>query len=450
MAGLFGISVNPDDYRGKFNSDLFYGTFYLQHLGEEYSGLAVKKPNSIHIQTHKGLFRPMFGSEIGEFRGTAGIGYCGLAREPFLVNFAGGEICACFSGNIINKADLLRRFKGRGHAFSREDDIELITTLIAQKKNVVDGIRYADSKIKGAFAMLILTEQGVYAYRSSSGHWPLVLGEKKGAVAVSSESISFINQGFRLCGDVMPGEIVWLQEGSLVRQLIMPAESARICSFLWVYTDSPVSVVHGISVSEVRRRLGALLAKKDIEAGFIPDVVMPVPDSGRFHAIGYHQEFCRAMNEGTISRMPVYAELLVKFPYAGRSFTPSTPKQRKLEANVKIVPIGDISYEGKEVVVDDDSIVRGVQTREGLTRKLSTLGVKGIHLRISDPELCSHCPWGKTTQKGEVLVTTHPTNEQRVKFLRVTSLRYNTIEDLVEAIGLPKSMLCFDCNLPEQ
>ncbi|MCX6760561.1 MAG: hypothetical protein NTZ84_00415 [Candidatus Nealsonbacteria bacterium] len=450
MAGLFGISVDPEDCDSDFSKELFLGTFYEQHLGEKYGGLAVKNSKDINIQTHKGLFRPMFGPEREEFEGTEGIGYCGLSREPFLAESKIGEFCACFSGNIINNSELANCFKNDGHSFCRGgDDIEIITKLIAQENNIVDGIKNAGSKIKGAFSIIILASEGIYAARSSNGHWPMVIGEKHGATAVASESISFSNLGFKILRDLKPGEIVLLKNGhwKTVGQIL--TSIIQFCSFVWVYTSSPVSVFEGISASEVRKRLGAALASKDIESGFFPDIVVPIPDSGRFHAIGYHQEFCRQANEGKIKKIPLYDEALVKYPYAGRSFTPATDKERSFEANIKILSSGENTYQDKEVVVCDDSIVRGVQTREGLVPKLKRLGTKGIHLRISNPELWSHCPWGKTTQKGEVLVAKYPKERQRIEFLGVESLKYNTIDDLISAIGLPRERLCVDCDLSE-
>jgi amidophosphoribosyltransferase len=451
MAGLFGLSIDPQVYSGNFPQELFLGTFYEQHLGEKYGGLAVKNSKSINIQTHKGLFRPMFGPEVEEFQGTEGIGYCGSAREPFLVESRTGEFCACFSGNIINRPQLVTCFKDFGHNFCRGgDDIEIITKLIAQEDKMVEGIKRADSKTKGAFSIVILAPEGIYAARCSSGHWPMVIGEKNGAVAVASESISFSNLGFKILRDLKPGEIVLLKEGQWSTVGQMSTNKIQICSFVWVYTSSPVSVFEGIPASEVRKRLGAALASRDIENGFFPHIVAPIPDSGRFHAIGYHQEFCRQMNDGLTEKVPLYDEALVKYPYAGRSFTPDTDKERSFEAFVKILPSGERFYRGKQVVVCDDSIVRGVQTREGLIPKLRILGIKGIHLRISNPELWSHCRWGKTTRRGEVLVAKYPTEKERINFLGVQSLKYNTIDDLIEAINLPRESLCVDCDLPEQ
>lgn len=450
MAGLFGLSTREKKYDGNFSQELFLGTFYEQHLGEKYGGLAVNNSRDIHIQTHHGLFRPMFSGEIDEFRGTEGIGYCGPFREPFLVQSQTGKFCGCFSGNVMNKPNLVGTLMRSGHNFCREgDDIEIITKLISQRSKIVEGIEYADSMVTGAFSALLLSPEGIYAVRSSTGHWPLIIGEKKGAIAVASESISFGNLGFKIIRDLKPGEVILIKNGKWKTVGQMTRSRIQMCSFVWVYTASPVSVFEGISASEVRKRLGASLARKDIESGFIPDIVVPIPDSGRFHAIGYHQEFCRQANEGLIRKIPYYDEALVKYPYAGRSFIPTTDKERSFEANIKILSSGENTYQGKEVVVCDDSIVRGVQTREGLIPKLRRLGIKGIHLRISNPELWSHCPWGKTTQKGEVLVTKYPKESQRIEFLGVESLKYNNIRDLVSAIGLPKECLCVDCDHSE-
>ena len=449
MAGLFALSINSEKYQGNFLDDLFWGTFYQQHAGEEYSGLSTYNPNrdKIEIRTHRGLFRPTFSEDLLGLEGTEGIGYCGIAREPFFVDSRLGKLSACFSGNLINCPELIDRFKDFGHTFERGDDIETITKLIAQKNNVIEGIKKADEEIKGAYSLLILTAEGIYLARCPSAHWPLVIGEKKGAVVVASESGGFLNRGFKLVRSLEPGEIVLMKNGSYETKDKIAGDKIQFCSFLWVYSAFANGVFEGISASAVRKRLAATLARQDIERGFIPDIVISIPDSGRFHGIGYHQEFCRQMNEDKIKKIPIYDEALLKYPYAGRSFTPQTEEARELEANIKILESGENCYQGKEVVVCDDSLVRGVQTRANLVPKLRTLGVKGIHFRISNPELRSHCPWGKTTKKGETLAHRFPSKEDRIRVLGIESLEYNTIDGLVDAIGLPREQLCVDCDL---
>ncbi len=455
MAGIFALSIDPKTYKGNFLEDLFWGTFYQQHLGEQYGGLSTRKGLEIKIQTHRGLFRHTFQNNLAGLEGKEGIGYCGYTREPFFVDSKIGQLSACFSGNIINRQELVDEFKSFGHIFERGgDDIEIIVKLIAQGTDVVDGIRRMTKKIKGAFSLLILTKEGIYAVRCPSAHWPLVIGQKRGAVAVASESGGFNNFGFKLVRDLKPGEIILLKNGRFEKKDIIFGK-VQVCSFVWVYTAFPNGVFEGIPASLVRKRLGAALARRDIENGFIPDIVAPVPDSGRSHALGYHQEFCRQIMAGKIKRIPLLEEVLLKSPYAGRSFTPQEEEVRRLEARIKILTSGEV-YTNKVLVVTDDSIVRGTQISENLVPKIELIGFKEIHFRISNPELRSYCPYGKTTRRGELFAARMPSKEERIRFLSskaknkniVRSLEYNTVEELAEAIGLPRKDLCVDCDLP--
>jgi amidophosphoribosyltransferase len=191
------------------------------------------------------------------------------------------------------------------------------------------------------------------------------------------------------------------------------------------------------------------LARRDINRGFIPDIVAPIPDSGRFCAIGYHQEFCRQINEKKIDRIPEYDEALIKYPYAGRSYPRSNQAQRDLEAHVKQLRSAE-KYPGKKVVVCDDSIRRGTQTEKNLVPKLKALDIGEIHFRISNQNSLSYCRWGKTIQKGELLATRIPSIKKRIEFLGIESLEHPTVQELAEAIGLPLETLCVDCDLPAQ
>jgi amidophosphoribosyltransferase len=448
MPGLFAISVDPATSRAGFLEDLFWGTFYHQHLGEAYAGLSTSSAGEFHIRTHRGRFRATFAGDLEGLEGTEGIGCCGSVREPYFTESRLGKLSACFSGSVTNLPELLGRFKNFGHVFTRGDEIEIITKLLAQGANVVEGIQKLAKEIEGAFSLLILTEEGIYAARCQTGHWPLVIGEKEGATIVASETGGFANLGYRRVRDLEPGEVVLLRHGRCESRCTIPSGRVQVCSFYWVYTGFPDNVFEDVPDSLVRKRLGAALAARDIERGFIPDVVIPVPDSGRFHAIGYHQEFCRQMMAGREGRIPVYDELLLKYPYAGRSFIPQDQKQRDKEARIKLLPSGE-DCAGKIVVVCDDSIVRGTQAQTDLVPKLRQAGVKEIHFRISNPELRSHCRWGKTTQKGEVLADRIPAIADRAKYLGVEGLEYNTIQDLAAAIGRPIEGLCVDCSLSQ-
>lgn len=467
MAGLFALSINPAAYKDDFSSDLFWGTFYHQHLGEQYAGLSSWNAVNNHmvIRTTKGLLRSSFDGNVGEFRGTEGIGYCGSERQPFRFGSKFGTISLIFSGNILNCRELIDEFKIQpGQTFERCDEVEIIAKLITQGRTIVDGLRIMAQRIEGAATVILLTEEGVYGFYGSDGHWPLVLGEKEGALAIASESAGFSNTGFSVKSNLSPGEIVFLQQGAIRYQDVL-AERPEMCSFLWVYTNFVTTVIKGISSSQVRMRLGASLARRDIEKGFIPHIVFPIPDSGRFHALGYYWEFCRQMMLGKIHRIPLYFELLVKYPYAGRSFTPQTKEERDREARAKILPIGETVdsflqeyFAGLEEIMAlqkaeeidavgcDDSIVRGTQLSSNFVPKVKQIGIKRVHLRAANPELLCHCRWGKTTKRGEVIALQIPDLQRRAEHLGLTSLAYNTVEDLVGAIGLPKDQLCVDCD----
>jgi amidophosphoribosyltransferase len=448
LPGLLGISVDPREYSDNFVNDLFLGTFYQQHLGEEYAGLATYAGERIRIRTHRGLFRPTFSEDLAGLDGTEGIGYCGDIREPVLVDSKLGEFAACFSGNIINREDLVLAFKASGHSFAWEGNgIEVITKLVAQGEDLVDGIGRMTERVRGAYSLLVLTREGLFAACCPTGHWPLVIGEKKGAVTVASDPSGFHNCGFSPVRDVEPGEIVLLRNGSVKTKGRMATNKTQICSFVWVYTNFPGAVFRGIPVTVARQRMGAVLARRDINRGFIPDVVAPIPDSGRFCAIGYAQEFVRQKNEGTVVKAPEYDEVLLKYPYAGRSYIQLTQEKRESYAHTKQLVSGE-DYSGKALVVCDDSIRRGTQTQKGTIPKIRSLGFSQVHLRVANPDSLSYCPWGHTVQKGELLASRIPDAQERAAYLGVDSAEHTTVPELAEAIGLPLEMLCVDCDLP--
>jgi amidophosphoribosyltransferase len=450
MPGFSVLSIDSRTYRDEFLNDLFWLTFYQQHLGEDYAGLATYNGQKINIRTHRGLFRPTFGDDTSGLEGTMGIGYCGDSREPILVGSKLGEFAACFSGNIINHDELVARLKSSGHAFAWGGaDIEIITKLISQGEGYIDGIQKMNREVQGAYSISIITPDGIYIACDPNGRWPIVIGKKPGAITATTDPSGFANLGFSYERDVDPGEIVLLKNDSAETVGKIPGNKTQICTFVWVYTNFPNSVFKNIPVSAVRKRLGASLAKRDIELGFIPDIVAPVPDSGRFCAIGYHQEFCRQMNERKIDRVPEYDEILMKYPYAGRSYPRSSKAARDLEAQMKQLGSGE-NYKGKKVVVCDDSVRRGTQIERNLVPKLRALGIKEIHFRISNPDSFSYCGWGKSIKKGELLAARIPSIKKRISFLGIDSLEHTTVRELAEAIGLPLEMLCIDCDLPAQ
>jgi len=275
----------------------------------------------------------------------------------------------------------------------------------------------------------------------------LVIGKQEGAVAVACESSGFGNLGFKLERSLKPGEIVFLQNGKDESLGQSDASCLQLCKFLWVYTAFPTAKICGLPVSLVRKMMGANLARKDIEAGLIPDIVSFVPDSGRFHGLGYFEEFCRAVNDGLIEKVPFLDMPLSKYPHAGRSYTPSSKHDRDYEAHIKILASAE-RYDRKVLVLLDDSVVRGTQIKTNLVPKLRSMGFAKIHVRASNPELLSHCPWGKSTRPGEVLADRFPCLKERAEHLGVDSLVYNTLDDLrgvFRSLRLDPKSLCVDC-----
>lgn len=454
MPGIFGLSVNKKG-RKNFAQDLLLGVFYQQHFNEDWGGFAVfnKEKQEFNIDAQAGLFRTAFRKKINTFQGTEGIGSCGIAEEPIEMDTKVGKMCLCFSGNIRNCLELKEKLKKKKVSFSNREgddlDIEVIANLIAQGKNIINGIKLMTREIEGAYSLLILTKREIFAVSSPDGHWPLTLGKGEGKIAVASSSAGFSNLGLKVKMSLRPGRIISMQDGSFKQRAVMPKAKTQTCSFFPVYTDFPSGIFQKTPISLIRKRLGAALARQDIDNAFIPDIVAPIPDSGRFHAIGYHSEFCHQVNKGKIKKVPLYDEVLLKYPYAGRSFTPRSDLERKEQARIKILPSSE-SYQDKVIVVLDDSIVRGTQIRTNLVPKLRSLGAKEIHLRIANPELRSHCPWGKTTKEGEILAASVPSIQERAKILGVDSLAYNSIEALVQAIGIPRKNLCLDCDFPSK
>jgi amidophosphoribosyltransferase len=370
--------------------------------------------------------------------GFLGIGHVSLhVRQPIKLDSRMGEFSVCFSGNIINLDEIVREFKSKGHSFTNADEIEVLGKLIASGKDIVDGIERANRKIDGAYALLVLTRQGIYAARSPEGHRPLILGRRGHTAAVASESCAFNNLDIHIVRDVKPGEIVRLHaEIDLLKAeqfeslKVMKGKKVQYCAFEWVYIANPASVIDGQCVDVVRQRIGASLARRyPVEA----DLVAAVPNSGIGHGIGYAQE----------SGIP-YDRVFLRYDYADRSYTQSTQLEREREAQVKLIPINE-KIRGKRVVLLDDSIVRGTQMKMDMARKLRNAGVKEIHVRIACPPLRAPCRYGRSTRQKDELLANRMSVQEIPKFLGVNSVGYNTIPDLAAAIGIPEEKLCLSC-----
>jgi len=458
MSGLFGI-VSSKDCR----QSLFYGTDYHSHLGTKKAGIAVlnhKITRCIHdISTSQ--FKSKFIEELPNLKGKKGIGVISdFDPQPIIISCSFGKFAIVTSGLLRNKNELARKIMKRGGSFSemssgKINSTEVVGKLIAQKSNIFSGIEYVFRKIIGSVSLLVLTKEGIYAARDISGKTTLVIGKNEEILAVTSETCAFHNLGFKPISELQPGEIVLLaKEG--IKNKKNNYKNNKVCAFLWIYTGYPASSYEGISVEKVRESCGANLARDDkIKA----DLVTGVPDSGIAHALGY------SMSSGIPYRRP-----LVKYTDGyGRSYTPPSQEIRNKVAKLKLIPIKSV-IEGKRIVVCDDSIVRGTQLKNHTIEKLWRNGAKEIHVRIACPPLMFPCPYLLSTRTKTELAARRvikkimgekhfdietfiddksPLHKKMIKTIQeeigVTSLKYQTIYDMVDAIGLPKEKLCLYC-----
>lgn len=459
MSGIFGAVKKSGDCA----IDVFYGTDYHTHLGTEYGGMAVLG-NGFRRAIHnvsQSQFKSKFCDEYHKMKGNKGIGVISAKEEqPMFLNSKFGPFAICTNGLIENEKELAKELLADGISFSEvsEDVVnmtELVAKLISRGSSLVDGIERMFERIVGSCSLLILNKEGVYAARDRYGYTPLVIGEKDGDWAITSETGAFVNLGYAVKKYLGPGEIVLISEKG-VTQKRQSGSTHQICAFLWIYTGFPASNYEGINTEQVRERCGAFLAKRDnVEI----DLAAGVPDSGTAHAIGYAME----------SKKP-YRRPLVKYtPGYGRSYTPPSQEIRDLIAKMKLIPIKEI-IEGKKMVLCEDSIVRGTQLRNYTLQKLWESGAEEVHVRPACPPLMFPCRFNLSTRTLEELAArqaikaiegeaiedvseyvdhTSAKYKKMVDWicrnLGATTLQYQTVEDMVEAIGVPKEKLCLYC-----
>lgn len=442
--GVFGIVKETDCVE-----DIYRGLDFLQHRGQEFCGIATCGGGRIYLITRYGQVGNTFTShELETFKGNMGIGHVSLKeRQPMMWQGAVGEIAVAFSGNIINSEALLTAMKDRGEAFYHGLDIEIMSKLIMQEKNVVSGISMLAEKIKGSYSLVVLTQDGIYAARDVYGFRPLMLGEGRGSFVISSESRAVQNMGINRFRDVRPGEIVFItKKGFDTKQQLRSPRRAH-CAFEWAYTASMDSKIDGLYVQEARNSLGRTLAERDIaEGGVQADLVAPVPLSGIGHALGYHMR----------SALP-YQEVFLYNRYADRSYTQLTQEDRDRMAKKKLSVL-EYAIRDRGIVLCDDSIVRGTQIREKV-RDLKNAGAKEVHVRIACPPLMYPCDFGISTRTYEELLARgylangNITTLDELKVLEAwvsekigaDTVRYNSLEAFVEALKIPKESLCLKC-----
>lgn len=461
MGGFFGVASRTECAR-----DVFFGTDYHSHLGTRRGGMAVRNCEGYQRYIHdisNAQFRSKFENDIGKLRGDFGIGVISdYEDQPLLIGSHLGTYAIVTVGAIQNARELCARaFEKRITHFSEMsggeiNPTELVATLVNEEATFEDGIRHAQELIEGSCSMLILTEDALYAARDRLGRTPVVIGKKDGAWAAAMESSAFPNLSYEKVRHLGPGEVVRLTPDGM-EVLKPPLSALRICAFLWVYYGYPSSDYEDVNVEATRNRCGAALARReDVEV----DLVAGIPDSGTAHAIGYASE----------AGLP-YRRPFVKYtPTWPRSFMPQDQAVRALVAKMKLVPIPEYIV-GKRLLFCEDSIVRGTQLRE-IIRRLFDYGAREVHMRPACPPLvygCRFLNFSRSRSELDLAARTaidslegrdgvdleayadpstekHRAMVERIRErLGLTTLRYQTLEDLVAAIGLPAEKLCTYC-----
>jgi len=461
MGGFFGAVSKSD-----CTQDLFFGTDYHSHLGTMRGGLAVYGKKGITRIIHditNAQFRSKFDDDLPSLKGNSGIGIISdYEDQPLIIGSLLGVYAIVTVGVIKNAATLAKEAFGKKTTHFSEmsggeiNPTELVATLINQEATFEDGIRNAQEAIEGSCSILLLTDEGIYAARDRLGRTPIVLGEKDGSIAITMETCALPNLDYHTTKYLGPAEIALVTENG-VEQKKAPGERLQICSFLWVYYGYPASCYEGINVEACRNRCGTALARKDdIEV----DMVAGIPDSGTAHAIGYASE------AGVPYRRP-----FVKYtPTWPRSFMPQNQKIRDLVAVMKLIPVNEL-IRGQRMLFCEDSIVRGTQLKDTV-RRLYASEAKEVHMRAACPPLIHGCKFLNFSRSRSELDLAgrraiknlegkdgshldeyaNPDSDRysaMVENIRerlgLTTLQYQRLPDLIEAIGLPKEKLCTYC-----
>ncbi len=446
--GVFGVYAPGEDVARL----TYFGLHALQHRGQESAGIAVGDGETVTVTKNLGLVSRVFKeSDLDSLPGDVAIGHTRYSTtgsssswensQPHLSTIGRQAIALAHNGNLVNTHELREELKGRGIRFRSTTDSEVIATLVGeftvQSNHIRDGIRQTMELIRGAYAVVLMTENALYAFRDPHGVRPLVLGELpdgRGWV-LSSETCGLDIVGAHYVRDIAAGEAVKVSSAGVESLQAVPAQKPSLCMFEFVYFARPDSEMYDCSLYEARRRMGAALA---VEAPAEADLVIGVPDSGIPAAVGF------AAGGGV-----PYGEGLAKNRYVGRTFISPSQMLRQQGIRLKLNPLKH-AIRGKRLVVVDDSIVRGNTTRK-LIALLREAGAAEIHMRITSPPVMWPCFYGIDTDTREQLIGATHTVEEIRAHIGADSLAYLSLDAMVEATGTKKEafcLACFDGNYP--
>ena len=437
--GIYGVYSPTEDV-----SEMTYlGLFALQHRGQESAGIALTDGAWIDVKKGMGLVTEVFRSElphldhakiaIGHVRyATTGFSLAANA-QPLRVNYAGGALALAHNGDLTNAAWIRRDLESKGTVFQTTIDSEVFVHLIArsQKATIEERILETAQKVRGAFCLTIMTENKLIGVRDPQGFRPLCIGRtEEGGWVLSSETCALDVNGASFVRDVLPGEMVVVENGALRSYRFTNGQDVASCIFEYIYFARPDSIIDGQSVHAARFEMGRVLAR---ESGLRGDVVISVPDSGTTAATGFAYE----------TGIP-FAEGLIKNRYIGRTFIQPTQKQRDTAVKLKLSPVRSV-VEGKSVIMVDDSIVRGT-TSGKIVRLLRNARAREIHVCISSPPITDPCYYGIDTSVRKELISATKSLEEIRDFIGADSLHFISIEGLRTCVpALNPDHMCYAC-----
>ncbi len=464
MSGFFGVASKKDCV-----FDLFFGVDYHSHLGTRRGGMAVHGENGFNRAIHNienSPFRTKFERDVLDMKGNLGIGCISdYEPQPLIVKSHHGTFAIITVGKI-NNMDALEQMlveNGTSHFLEMSggdiNPTELAASIINQKQNLIDGLKYVQEVVDGSLTVLLMNEKGLYISRDKYGRTPAVIGKKSdGSYCVAFESFAYLNLGYKDFRELGPGEIDFVSAYDGVKMLVAPGLKMRICTFLWVYYGYPSSAYEGLSVEKMRYNCGKYIALRDTAK---PDTVAGVPDSGIAHAIGYSNQ----------SGIPFSRPFIKYTPTWPRSFMPTIQSKRNLIAKMKLIPVHDL-IQDKKLLLIDDSIVRGTQMRE-TTEFLYQSGAKEVHIRSACPPLlygCKYLNFSRSNSEMELITRKmiqklegnqdpetikayiNPDGEKYKnmveeirKELNFTTLQFNRLDDLKKACEIDEDKLCTYC-----
>jgi amidophosphoribosyltransferase len=434
--GVFGIFGHPEAAKMAY-----LGLYALQHRGQESAGIASTDGTDVHLHKSMGHVQEIFTPEvISHLPGAAAVGHTRYSTagdtvlmnaQPVVIDCNKGKLALAHNGNLTNALEVRRRLEHRGSIFQTTSDTEVIVHLIARSaaRNLSGAIADALNQVEGAYSLLLLTRDEIYAIRDPRGFRPLCLGRLDGAWVVASETCAFDLIDAEYVREVEPGEMVRISRSGLESIRFTQEKPHQYCIFEHVYFSRPDSLVFGRPVNQSRERLGRLLAREHpVEA----DLVTPVPDSGTPAAVGY------AAESGIPFRMA-----LIRNHYIGRTFIEPVQAIRDFGVKLKLNPVRRM-LEGQRVVLVDDSIVRGTTSRK-IVRLVREAGATEVHVRISCPPTISPCYYGVDTPRREELIGAQKSVEEIRRFLGADSLGYLSLESLRAAVEDTEGKFCTSC-----